>query len=208
MAANTGLVGPARACTWLAYPRDMHCHWHVQLGFKLEKPVNQMWSVYCGKFGWHKGDGLSKTWFNEVWFIKNLLYFLGRGSCVPHTHTYLDVIHFLQVLSPLHRYTMGLIPTKWNLQLCSRVTASSFCRRRLPCVMLRSKMSPDLRTATTLIEQGHVRVGPEVVKDPAFLVTRWYRFGYYSTLLIWITILKFPLISASLYSLRLVKYFI
>ncbi|KAK8399922.1 hypothetical protein O3P69_002959 [Scylla paramamosain] len=69
-------------------------------------------------------------------------------------------------------YSMGLIPTKWNLKLCSNVTASSFCRRRLPCLMMRSKMAPDLRTATTFIEQGHVRVGPEVVKDPAFLVTR------------------------------------
>lgn len=72
----------------------------------------------------------------------------------------------------LHRYTMGLIPTKWNLQLCNNLTASSFCRRRLPCVMVRCKMAPNLRMATTLIEQGHVRVGPEVVKDPAFLVTR------------------------------------
>ncbi|MPC41177.1 U3 small nucleolar ribonucleoprotein IMP3 [Portunus trituberculatus] len=68
-------------------------------------------------------------------------------------------------------YSMGLIPTKWNLKLCSNVTASSFCRRRLPCLMVRSKMAPDLRTAVTFIEQGHVRVGPEVVKDPAFLVT-------------------------------------
>ncbi|XP_071540723.1 U3 small nucleolar ribonucleoprotein protein IMP3 [Panulirus ornatus] len=69
-------------------------------------------------------------------------------------------------------YTMGLIPTKWNLQLCNKVSASSFCRRRLPCVMVRNKMAPDLRSAVTFIEQGHVRVGVEAVKDPAFLVTR------------------------------------
>merc|ERR1739838_538593 len=69
-------------------------------------------------------------------------------------------------------YSMGMIPTKWNLQYCDRVTASSFCRRRLPCIMVRNKMSPNLRMAVTFIEQGHVRVGAEVVKDPAFLVTR------------------------------------
>jgi hypothetical protein len=27
--------------------------------------------------------------------------------------------------------------------------------------------------ATKFVEQGHVRVGPQVVKDPAFLVTRY-----------------------------------
>lgn len=67
---------------------------------------------------------------------------------------------------------MGLIQTKWSLDLVSRITASAFCRRRLPVVMVRAKMADSIKTATTFVEQGHVRVGPEVVKDPAFLVTR------------------------------------
>lgn len=33
-------------------------------------------------------------------------------------------------------------------------------------------MSEFMKNATDLIEQGHVRVGTEVVKDPAFLVSR------------------------------------
>lgn len=33
-------------------------------------------------------------------------------------------------------------------------------------------MSEFVKNATDLIEQGHVRVGTEVVKDPAFLVSR------------------------------------
>ncbi|XP_043266510.1 U3 small nucleolar ribonucleoprotein protein IMP3 [Venturia canescens] len=69
-------------------------------------------------------------------------------------------------------YIMGLIATKWDLSLCQKVTASSFCRRRLPIVMVRNKMSQGVKMATQLIEQGHVRVGTEVIKDPAFLVTR------------------------------------
>ncbi|EFN79292.1 U3 small nucleolar ribonucleoprotein protein IMP3 [Harpegnathos saltator] len=69
-------------------------------------------------------------------------------------------------------YMLGLISTKWDLSLTQKVTASSFCRRRLPVVMVRSKMSQTIMIATKLIEQGHVRVGVEVVKDPAFLVTR------------------------------------
>ncbi|XP_033344201.1 U3 small nucleolar ribonucleoprotein protein IMP3 [Bombus vosnesenskii] len=69
-------------------------------------------------------------------------------------------------------YIMGLINTKWDLSLTQNVSASSFCRRRLPVIMVRNKMSQNLKIATQLIEQGHVRVGVEVVKDPAFLVTR------------------------------------
>ncbi len=38
-------------------------------------------------------------------------------------------------------YGVGLIPTKWNLELCDKVNASSFCRRRLPVVMVRTGRS-------------------------------------------------------------------
>jgi len=69
---------------------------------------------------------------------------------------------------------MGLIPTKWDLALCNEVSASSFCRRRLPVVMVRSKMCGSVKMATKFVQQGHVRIGPEVVKDPAFLVTRYF----------------------------------
>ena len=68
---------------------------------------------------------------------------------------------------------MGLIQTKRSLDLGSKITASSFCRRRLPVIMVRAKMADSVRTASTFVEQGHVRVGPEVIKDPAFLVTRY-----------------------------------
>lgn len=33
-------------------------------------------------------------------------------------------------------------------------------------------MSENIKNATNLIEQGHVRVGAEMIKDPAFLVSR------------------------------------
>ncbi|XP_061696240.1 U3 small nucleolar ribonucleoprotein protein IMP3 [Syngnathoides biaculeatus] len=69
-------------------------------------------------------------------------------------------------------YSTGLIPTKQDLSLTEKVTASSFCRRRLPWIMVKLRMAENLKTAITFIEQGHVRVGPEVITDPAFLVTR------------------------------------
>lgn len=52
------------------------------------------------------------------------------------------------------------------------VTVSSFARRRLPVVMVRSGMVEHISTAVKFVEQGHVRVGTETVTDPAFLVTR------------------------------------
>lgn len=36
-------------------------------------------------------------------------------------------------------YVLGLIPTKWDLNNAAKISASSFCRRRLPVVMVRSK---------------------------------------------------------------------
>ncbi|KAK3141242.1 hypothetical protein QOZ80_4BG0331330 [Eleusine coracana subsp. coracana] len=69
-------------------------------------------------------------------------------------------------------YNMGVISTKKSLFKCEKLSVSSFCRRRLGTVIVRLKMAEHLKEAVTYIEQGHVRVGPELVTDPAFLVTR------------------------------------
>lgn len=69
-------------------------------------------------------------------------------------------------------YNIGVIPTKKNLVLCEKLSASAFCRRRLPVIMVRLRMTQAIKDAVKYIEQGHVRVGPEVITDPAFLVTR------------------------------------
>jgi len=53
-----------------------------------------------------------------------------------------------------------------------KVTVSAFCRRRLPVVMQRLGMAQTLEQAATYIEQQHVRVGVELITDPAFLVSR------------------------------------
>uniref|UniRef100_A0A8C5G093 Small ribosomal subunit protein uS4 N-terminal domain-containing protein n=1 Tax=Gouania willdenowi TaxID=441366 RepID=A0A8C5G093_GOUWI len=53
-------------------------------------------------------------------------------------------------------YSMGLIPTRQNLALTEKVTASCFCRRRLPSIMLKLRMAQNLRTAITFIEQGRI----------------------------------------------------
>ncbi|KAK4941718.1 U3 small nucleolar ribonucleoprotein imp3 [Elasticomyces elasticus] len=52
------------------------------------------------------------------------------------------------------------------------VTVSAFCRRRLGVLMVRIGMVEHISTAHKFIEQGHIRVGTEVVTDPAFLISR------------------------------------
>jgi U3 small nucleolar ribonucleoprotein protein IMP3 len=74
-------------------------------------------------------------------------------------------------------YDMGLIKQKRGegaglSQVERDVSVSAFARRRLPIVMVRIKMVETLKAAVGFIEQGHVRVGTEVVTDGAFLVTR------------------------------------
>mmetsp|Transcript_4493 Transcript_4493/g.4266 ORF Transcript_4493/g.4266 Transcript_4493/m.4266 type:complete len:182 (-) Transcript_4493:58-603(-) len=69
-------------------------------------------------------------------------------------------------------FDMGILTNKKSLQKTQEISASAFCRRRFPVVMVRMKMAQTIPTAITFIEQGQVRVGPNVVTDPAFLVTR------------------------------------
>lgn len=69
-------------------------------------------------------------------------------------------------------YAMGVIPSTKSLALCSRLSVSCICRRRLAVVMVRLNMAENMREAVTFVEQGHIRVGPTTVTDPAFLVTR------------------------------------
>eukprot|EP00195_Chlamydomonas_chlamydogama_P011984 CAMPEP_0202894368 /NCGR_PEP_ID=MMETSP1392-20130828/3790_1 /ASSEMBLY_ACC=CAM_ASM_000868 /TAXON_ID=225041 /ORGANISM="Chlamydomonas chlamydogama, Strain SAG 11-48b" /LENGTH=182 /DNA_ID=CAMNT_0049579049 /DNA_START=120 /DNA_END=668 /DNA_ORIENTATION=- len=69
-------------------------------------------------------------------------------------------------------YNMGVLPNKKSLVQCDKLATAAFCRRRLAVVMVRLKMAETLREACTFIEQGHVRVGPDTVTDPAFHVTR------------------------------------
>ncbi|KAL7753058.1 U3 small nucleolar ribonucleoprotein imp3 [Sorochytrium milnesiophthora] len=71
-------------------------------------------------------------------------------------------------------FDMGVLSKKSSLSECEKLSVSAFCRRRLPIIMVRMKMAETVREAVTFVEQGHVRVGPQVVTDPAYLVTRTF----------------------------------
>ncbi len=69
---------------------------------------------------------------------------------------------------------MGLIERAQqpNLTDADKLTVTSLCRRRLAIVLRNLKMCQTLEQATKFVRQGHIRIGPQVVMDPAVLVTR------------------------------------
>jgi len=69
-------------------------------------------------------------------------------------------------------YGIGLIENKWNLENCVNVSATRFCRRRITFLLVKLKMAKNMELAQSLVEGGNVRVGPDMVLDPAFLVPR------------------------------------
>ncbi|OMJ26970.1 U3 small nucleolar ribonucleoprotein IMP3 [Smittium culicis] len=75
-----------------------------------------------------------------------------------------------QLLEKLYR--MGIITSDKTFSSLDKVTVSAICRRRLPLVLCRLKMVENVPEAVKFVKQGHIRVGPETVNDPAFLVTR------------------------------------
>jgi U3 small nucleolar ribonucleoprotein protein IMP3 len=69
-------------------------------------------------------------------------------------------------------YDAGVIPVKNSLAVVEKLSTASFARRRLAVVMVRLRMAETVKEAATFVEQGHVRVGPTTVTDPAFHVAR------------------------------------
>ncbi|KAJ1652250.1 U3 small nucleolar ribonucleoprotein imp3, partial [Dispira simplex] len=75
-----------------------------------------------------------------------------------------------RLLQKVHH--IGLVPTTSSISQLLNLNVTRFCLRRLPVVMCRLRMAERISLATQYIQQGHIRVGPEIVTDPAFLVTR------------------------------------
>ncbi|KAL9103300.1 MAG: hypothetical protein Q9163_001642 [Psora crenata] len=70
-------------------------------------------------------------------------------------------------------YDMGVLSEGTKLsEVEHKVGVSRLARRRLGVVMTRLRMAETVQAAVKFVEQGHVRVGTEVITDPAFLVNR------------------------------------
>lgn len=68
-------------------------------------------------------------------------------------------------------FSIGLIHTK-RIKKCLNLSVKAFCRRRLPVFIAQSGMfDGPLSVAVKYVEHGHVRIGPQTVRDPAAFVT-------------------------------------
>ena len=79
----------------------------------------------------------------------------------------------LGLVEPKQKNSSSSLSSSLSLQHADQVTVSALCRRRLAVVMVRRlKMAQHVTAAATWIEQGQVRIGPTVVTDPSFLVSK------------------------------------
>lgn len=69
-------------------------------------------------------------------------------------------------------YDMGLLEKAKSLVDADKVTVTSICRRRLAVILKNLKMCESLTQANNFVRQGHIRIGPQTILDPAILVTR------------------------------------
>eukprot|EP00999_Lentomonas_sp_LEN2_P000687 NODE_1681_length_771_cov_85.565217_g1632_i0.p1 GENE.NODE_1681_length_771_cov_85.565217_g1632_i0~~NODE_1681_length_771_cov_85.565217_g1632_i0.p1 ORF type:complete len:187 (-),score=22.48 NODE_1681_length_771_cov_85.565217_g1632_i0:120-680(-) len=59
-----------------------------------------------------------------------------------------------------------------SLEDVEKIKVFDFAKRRLPLVMCALRMAPSVPLCTKYVQQGHVRVGPDQITDPAYLVPR------------------------------------
>ena len=133
------------------------------LDWKDERNLHQ--ATVVGKFGLSDRDEYMK-YYKVIAKLKKLTLALSE---LPVEDPYRQMMT-MAVLKKLH--DMGLIEKAQSLVDADKVTVSSICRRRLAVVLRSLKMCEHMSQATTFVQQGHVRIGPQVVTDPAVLVTR------------------------------------
>eukprot|EP00835_Amoeboradix_gromovi_P006541 NODE_790_length_4224_cov_0.400727.p2 type:complete len:179 gc:universal NODE_790_length_4224_cov_0.400727:508-1044(+) len=110
----------------------------------------------------------------EEYILYNKL--IGEMKKVAHKISTLDredpfrLYMTMRILKKLH--ALGLINNLEGLSQVEHLTVSSVAKRRLAVVLVQLKMAERISHAHELIMQGHIRVGPITISDPAYLVPR------------------------------------
>ena len=111
--------------------------------------------------------GANERYNRLVGACKKLVH---RLSLLDPTDPY-RLLHEQRLLDKL--YAIGVINTASKTsEVENKLSVSAFCRRRIAVVMARLRMCETVSAGVKFVEQGHVRVGPEVITDPAYLVPR------------------------------------
>lgn len=56
--------------------------------------------------------------------------------------------------------------------IMNKLNVSTLCRRRLAYIVYKTHMAETIFDAVKFIEQGHVKVGHNLINDPSYLITR------------------------------------
>eukprot|EP01080_Neovahlkampfia_damariscottae_P003032 gene3032-5042_t len=71
----------------------------------------------------------------------------------------------------LKLYQMGILREP-NHPLDKKLLPEQFCNRRISYLMFKQHYAESVTLAANYISHGHIRIGPEIITDPAYLVTR------------------------------------
>ncbi|CAO3691463.1 unnamed protein product [Rhizopus stolonifer] len=131
---------------------------------------------------WKKEDSLREIKVVRKYFLQQREDYHKYNKLVGNVISLANKISLLDNRDPFRAqqekalleklYNMGIVNATTKFSDCRKVNVSAFCRRRLPIVMCRLNMAETVKEAVTFVEQGHIRVGPQTVNDPAFLVSR------------------------------------
>ncbi|EET01203.1 putative SSU ribosomal protein S4P/U3 small nucleolar ribonucleoprotein IMP3 [Giardia duodenalis assemblage B] len=112
-----------------------------------------------------------------------------RRELITYRQTMRKIRHMVELLTQLPQdnnvrieltrrlsrtlYDMGVVDNpQAGLDDISGLNSSALLLRRLPCIMMKLKMVQKIQDGVRFVKQGHVRVGPNVVVNPALHVTR------------------------------------
>ncbi|KAH8741729.1 S4 domain [Cryptosporidium ryanae] len=141
---------------------------------KLLKKVNL--------YSWKKEDGERETKILRRYYIQDREDYTKYNKLCGEITSLVSKLRKLPIDDEFRKsisdillkklYNMGVIPSYTSLDAVKELSASAFCRRRLGVVLVQLKFCPNLKDSVKLIEQGHIRIGPNRVTNPAFHVSR------------------------------------
>jgi U3 small nucleolar ribonucleoprotein protein IMP3 len=135
-------------------------------------------------FAWKSDNNLREGAIVKRYYLKSIEEYKNYSKIVGNVTKFVAKLKELDSTDELRDelsrllleklYNMGVINETKSLLGLETLSVTSFCKRRLPVVMVRLKMAETMKEAVTFVEQGHIRVGPNVVTDPSYLVTRMF----------------------------------
>lgn len=132
--------------------------------FHWKKENNIRVGEVMGRYGLHNSDEY-QNYNRFIGKIQRLTNMLRQMN--PDDKIRIDITKKLVDRA----YALGIIDAP-VLSECENLTVASVCRRRLPVVLTSLKFCEKVSEADKYVQQGNVRVGPDVITNPAMLVTR------------------------------------